>query len=204
MVRDGIGGYMQTILVDMTAGFRMPTIYYSQGDVGTQFAIDLYSRFGDSLPSSPTVTIEATKPSGLGYTVAATSVSGSKVIFTNTEIMTDEAGRFQAELKVISGSVTLFTANFYMQGEAKAHPDGTIDGQKGSILPQLTQLVNEVVAAADSIHDLSVNAVTLAYDAEATATYDETTNTITFGIPRGGELVASDPNSDGNIVITFQ
>lgn len=194
---------MQTIIVDTTPGFRQPTIYYSQGDIGTQFAIDLRSRFGDSMPASPTVAIQATKPSGFGYSVTATSVSGAVATFTMTETMTNEAGRYPAELKVEKSGVTFFTANFYMEGEASPHPDGTTDGDAESAIPVLTELVERIEDAAESIHDLSVEAETLDYDEDASASYDGTNNKITFGIPRGGALSVTDPNSDGNIVISF-
>lgn len=193
----------QTIQVDVTPGIFMPTLHYSQGDVGTQFVVDLSSRFGDTLPASSTITIQATKPSGFGFSVSATSISGSMVTFTTTAEMTDESGRFLAELKVVKDTVTFFTANFWMDGEATTHPDGTIDGQAGSAIPILTQLVERVEDAAESIHDLSVEAETLAYNEDASATYDGDTNKITFGIPRGGEMAVTDPDSDGNIVITF-
>lgn len=193
---------MQTIIVDTTPGFRQPTIYYSQGDIGTQFAIDLRSRFGDSMPASPTVTIQATKPSGFGYSVTATSVSGAVATFTMTETMTNEAGRYPAELKVEKSGVTFFTANFYMEGEASPHPDGTTDGDAESAIPVLTALVDRIEAAAESIHELTVDATTLSPGTAASATYDEETNNITFGIPRGAQLTAADDGS-GNITLTF-
>lgn len=135
---------MQRIIVDITPGFRMPTIYFSQGDVGTQFEIDLRSRFGNTLPASPTVTIQATKPSGFGFSVAATSVTNGVAVFTTTAEMTDEAGRFPAELKVVKDSVSLFSANFYMSGEATTHPEGTIDGSAEQIIPALTLLLRQI------------------------------------------------------------
>ena len=119
---------MQTITVDMTPGFRQPTIHYSQNDVGTTFAIDLRSRFGDTLPASPTVKIQATKPSGFGFSIEADSVVDSVATFTTVDTMTDEAGRFQAELQIIKDAVVIYTANFYMEGEANPHPTGTTDG----------------------------------------------------------------------------
>lgn len=176
---------MQTIIVDMTPGFRMPTIYYSQGDVGTQFAIDLRSRFGDSFPTGTTVTIQATKPSGFGFSVSADSTTGGLCVFTTTAEMTDEFGRFPAELKVTKTGLTLFTANFYMDGERNAHPEGTTDGQQEQVIPELTQLVERVEDAASSVLDMTVNATTLAAGSQATYSYDEDTNTATFGIPQG-------------------
>ena len=178
---------MQTIIVDMTPGFRMPTIYYSQGDVGTQFAIDLRSRFGDSFPTGTTVTIQATKPSGFGFSVAATSVTNGVATFTTTAEMTDEFGRFPAELKVTKTGLTLFSANFYMDGEENTHPDGTIDGQQETVIPELAQLVERVEDAASSVLDMTVEAETLAAGSDATYSYDEETNTATFGIPKGAD-----------------
>lgn len=168
---------MQTIIVDTTPGFRMPTVFFSQGDIGRTFSIDLQSRFGDSLPASPTVTIQATKPSGLGFSVASTSLSGSVATFTVTDTMTNEAGRFPAEIKVVKNSVTLYTANFYIECEASAHPEGTTDGDLDSISPKF----------------MSVTVTTLDPGDSATYTYDPATNTATFGIPKG------EPGDDGTL-----
>ena len=176
---------MQTITVDMTPGFRQPTIHYSQNDVGTTFAIDLRSRFGDTLPASPTVKIQATKPSGFGFSIEADSVVDSVATFTTVATMTDEAGRFLAELEVSDSGVVLYTANFYMEGEANPHPIGTTDGSQETIIPTLTLLVERVEAAASSVLDMTVNATTLAAGSQATYSYDEDTNTATFGIPQG-------------------
>lgn len=176
---------MQTITVDMTPGFRQPTIHYSQNDVGTTFAIDLRSRFGDTLPASPTVKIQATKPSGFGFSIEADSVVGSLATFTTVDTMTDEAGRFQAELQIIKDAVVIYTANFYMEGEANPHPIGTTDGSQETIIPTLTLLVERVEAAASSVLDMTVEAETLAAGSQATYSYDEDTNTATFGIPQG-------------------
>lgn len=176
---------MQTIIVDTTPGFRQPTIHYSQNDVGTTFAIDLRSRFGDTLPASPTVKIQATKPSGFGFSIEADSVVDSVATFTTVATMTDEAGRFPAELEVSDSGVVLYTANFYMEGEANPHPIGTTDGSQETIIPTLTLLVERVEAAAESVLDMTVNATTLAAGSQATYSYDENTNTATFGIPQG-------------------
>lgn len=161
----------QKIIVDTTPGFMMPTIYYSQGDIGRTFEIDLRSRFGDALPASPTITIRATKPSGLGFSVAATSISGTVATFTVTDTMSNEAGRFLAEIKVVKNSVTLFTANFYVECEASAHPEGTTDGDLDNILPKY----------------VSVTTTTLPAGSSATYSYDPATNTATFGIPKGAD-----------------
>jgi len=177
----------QKINVDMTPGFRQPTIYFSQGDVGTTFEINIVSRFGDSLPASPTVKIQATKPSGFGFDITADSVTGSVATFTTVETMTNEAGRFQAELEVSKSGVVLYTANFWMQGEERAHPDGTTDGDAETIIPQLTLLVDRAETAANMLLNCSAEATTLAAGNNATASYDPDTGKFSFGIPKGAD-----------------
>ena len=192
----------QTINVNTTPGQFMPTLYYSQGDIGREFEIVLASSDGWSIPAGATVTMVATKPSGFGFSVAGT-LTDNVASFTTTETMTNEHGRYPAEIRITSGTDVIGTANFYLSGEKDPHPEGTTDGDAESAIPILTVLVERIEAAAESIHDLSVEAETLDYDEDASASYDGTNNKLTFGIPRGGEMTVTDPNSDGNIIITF-
>lgn len=194
----------QTITVDITPDektiYRRPTLYFSQNDVGRAFNINIFSRDGTTLPASPTVKIQATKPSGLGFSVTATSLTSGVAAFTSTAGMTDEYGKFPAEVTISKSGVVYGTANFNICVEKNPHPDGTTDGQAEEVIPELTELVERIEDAAESIHDLNVEATTLSPNTPATATYDDETNTITFGIPRGAQLTATD---DGNGVITL-
>lgn len=192
----------QTINVNLTPGLFMPTIYYSQGDVGREIKVNIATSDGTEIPSGATATFEAVKPSGLGFSETVT-LSDSVVTITTTETMTNEYGRVPAQIRLTASGVDIGTASFWWDGERKAHPDGTIDGDSESLIPTLTLLVERIEAAAESIHDLSVEATTLDYNESATAVYDDQNNKITFGIPRGGEFAAADPNSDGNIILTF-
>ena len=182
----------QTIGVNITPQSFQPTLHYSQGDVGRVFVVNVTDY---DIPTGATVTCVATKPSGMGFTVSGT-VSGNSVTFTSTAEMTDEWGRFPAEIRIASGSILLGTANFLMIGEKDPHPASTIDGTQEELIPQLTLLVNRVEAAAESVHDLTVSATTLTAGSDATATYDSTNNSITFGIPRGadGDVTRSEFN----------
>lgn len=172
---------MQNINVNIVPDSYPQTIRYSQGDVGREFKINVV---GFTIPTGATVKIQATKPSGFGFSVAGT-VDGNAVSFTTTAIMTDEAGRFPAELEITKDSVVIGTANFIMWGEANPHPEGTTDGQQGTIIPELTLLVERVEAAASSILDMEVVANTLPAGSQATYSYDEDLNKATFGIPQG-------------------
>lgn len=191
----------QTINIDLTPGLFMPTISYSQGDIGREIKINIQSSDGTEIPAGATVKMQATKPSGLGFSVSGT-LTGNVATFVTTETMTNEWGRMPAELVLESGGVKIGTANFYWQGEKNPHPDGTTDGDSESLVPILTLLVERIEDAADSIHDLSVSATTLAPNTPATATYDDANNEIEFGIPRGAMLMAAD-DGDGNITLSF-
>lgn len=191
----------QTMNVNITPWKPRQTLYYSQGDIGREIAINVRSLDGYEIPAGATVECVGTKPSGFGFTVAGT-ISGNTVTIVTTEEMTDEYGRFQAELRIKKDNTDIGTANFWMQGEPSPHPDGTIDGQGESIVPEMTLLVERVEAAVNSMHELSVEAVTQNYGTDATATYDDELNKITFGIPRGNLVTYTDPQTDGNIVIT--
>lgn len=174
----------QNINVDITPSLFQPILTYSQGDVGRQFTINVVSKDGYSIPSGATAVIQATKPSGFGFSVDGT-VSGNTVSFSTTAEMTDEWGRFPAELKISSGATVLFSANFLMVGEKNTHPEGTIDGSRGTIIPELTLLVERVETAASNILDMNVVANTLPAGSSATYEYDEETNTASFGVPQG-------------------
>ena len=166
----------QTIDVNMTPGLLMPTIYYSQGDIGREFKINISSSDGTAIPAGATVKMQATKPSGLGFSVSGT-LSNGVATFTTTETMTNEAGRVPAELVLEANGDRIGTANFYWQGEKDPHPQGTVDGDLDDVLPKY----------------MTVTVTSLAPNDAPTYTYDPATNNANFGIPRGvdGELTSN-------------
>ena len=174
----------QTINVDVTPSLFQPTLYYHQGDIGREFAINISTKDGYSIPSGATVKIEATKPSGFGFSVTG-SISNNVVTFVSTEGMTDEFGRFPAQLEITSGNTVIYTANFLMVGEKNTHPDSTVDGSQEDVIPQLTLLVERVENAAAAVLDTTTEVTTLPAGSQATYSFDEETNTATFGIPQG-------------------
>ena len=174
----------QTINVDVTPSLFQPTLYYHQGDVGRQFAINISTKDGYEIPSGATVKIEATKPSGFGFSVEGT-LSGNTVTFVSTEGMTDEWGRFPAQLEITSGNTVIYTANFLMVGEKDTHPASTVDGSQEDVIPQLTLLVERVENAAAAVLDTTTVVETLPAGSQATYSFDEESNTATFGIPQG-------------------
>lgn len=174
----------QKINVDTTPGLLMPTLYYSQGDIGRVFEINLSSKDGFTIPAGATVKMVATKPSGFGFEVTGT-LTGSVASFTTTETMTNEAGRYPAEIRIESSGDVIGTANFMLSGEINPHPDGTVDGDAEEIIPELTLLVERAETAAELLIDCSATAVTLAAGSDATASYSD--GVFEFGIPKGAD-----------------
>lgn len=160
----------QTIDVNMTPGLFMPTIFYSQGDIGREFKINITTSDGTAIPAGATVKMQATKPSGLGFSVAGT-LSGNVATFVTTETMTNEAGRVPAELVLEANGDRIGTANFYWQGEKDPHPQGTVDGDLDDVMPKY----------------MTVTVTSLAPNTTPTYNYDPSTNTANFGIPRGAD-----------------
>lgn len=104
------------------------TVSVSQDDVGREIAVDLYLDGTAYTPTTgTTITMQGTKPSGLGYTITGTA-DGSTVTFLTTLEMTQEAGRFASEIVLTNGSTVIGTANFALYVEKNPHPSGTTDG----------------------------------------------------------------------------
>lgn len=176
---------MENTLLNLVPASYLPEVHLSQYDVGRELKFTLKDGSSDyTVPSGAVVTVKATKPSGLGFVVNATA-EGSVVTLSNTETMTNENGRFPAELSITQGSTVIGTSNFIFNIERSPHPEGTIDGDTGSLLPELTLLVERVESAASSVLDMQVVANTLPAGSQATYSYDESLNKATFGIPQG-------------------
>lgn len=175
----------QSVNVNMVPGFFSPSLNMSQYDVGRTFVINLVDSNGSySIPAGATVKLEGTKPSGFGFSLTGT-VSGNAVSFTTTETVTAEAGIIPCEVSVTSSGTVLGSTNLNLYIEASPHPEGTIDGDAETIIPTLTLLVERVEAAADSVLNRQTVTNTLPAGSQASYSFDEDTNTQTFGIPQG-------------------
>ena len=132
------------------------TVSVSQDDVGREIAVDLYLDGTAYTPTTgTTITMQGTKPSGLGYTITGTA-SGSTVTFLSTLEMTQEAGRFASEVVLTNGNTVIGTANFALYVEKNPHPENTIDGT-GETMQNLTvrmDALEDDVAALESATDV--------------------------------------------------
>ena len=129
----------QNINVDLIPKFAVyGNLYFSQYDVGREAIINLVNESTEyEIPSGATVTLVATKPSGLGFTQNCT-FEGNQITVVCTAEMTDEAGHFPCELRISNGSLLLGTANFTFNVERSPHPEGTTDGTADSVISQIT------------------------------------------------------------------
>ena len=175
----------QTKNVNMTPNDTLPRLHLSQYDVGRELSFSLCDgAVTYSVPTGATVKLMGTKPSGFGF-VETCTVSGSTASISTTSDMTDEWGAVACELVVEKSGIRLGSTNLLLVIEKSPHPEGTTDGSQETVIPTLTLLVERVEAAASSVLDMEVVAETLPAGSDATYSYDEETNTATFGIPRG-------------------
>ena len=181
----------QTINVNMTPNLFQPALYWSQGDIGREVRINLVSNDGDSIPSGATVTMQATKPSGLGFTCAGT-LADNVATFETTDVMTDEYGRYPAEIKVVSGGDTIFSANFIIVSEKNTHPEGTTDGSAETLIPELTLLIERAENAAQTAVD------------DAIAAADTKVNEILDNLPQEVSDLKSDSDKIKAVTVTVE
>lgn len=175
----------QNVNVNLTPGGYPKEFHVSQYDMGRQLVAKVVDSTGDySIPSGATVVLVGTKPSGFGFSLNGT-VSGSTVTFSTTATVTAEYGRIPCEIRITSGDTVLGTANLMLIVEESPHQEGVIDGNSETVIPELTILVERVEAAASNVLDMQVEADTLPAGSSATYSYNEETNTATFGIPQG-------------------
>lgn len=146
----------QTTNLNMIPQRNVRNLYFSQNDVGRVATVNLVD--GEtpySIPIGATVKIQATKPSGLGFSETCT-FSGSTVTVTSTATMTDEAGIFPCEIQVTSGGTILGSANFNFFVERNPHPNGTTDGTAESILNDITVAYNHAMDQIENAGGLTV------------------------------------------------
>ena len=104
--------------LDILPGGILPVIHCSQGDIGRQFQINLYS---DGAPyvldGTEELTLDGHKEDGNIFTYSLDSVTGSTITISTEEQMTACAGNTICEIRIFKGTTRLGTCNFIMQVE---------------------------------------------------------------------------------------
>lgn len=125
---------------------QISCLYFSQNDVGRTATINLIDadRQPYSIPVGSTVKIQATKPSGLGFSESC-SFSDNVVTVISTATMTAEMGRFPCEIKITHNSDIIGSADFMFCVEKNPHPDDITDGTAASVLNDITVAFNDAM-----------------------------------------------------------
>lgn len=162
----------QNMNLSMTPYTQAGAFVCSQYDVGRECQITLVDDSGNyTIPTGATITVMATKPSGLGFTETCTW-TGSTVTFSTTDTMTNEFGRFPAELRITQGDTILGTTNFYFKVEKSPHPNDVIDDDviiRQNLVTRVTTLEGQMATVQSDITDVKADIGDLA-DLETTDT----------------------------------
>lgn len=160
--------------IDMCPGRVPVVIHVSQYDDDFSLIFEPYSSAGEfTLQASTTAEIRGTKTDGTGYSASAT-VSDGKVTVTGHQQMTAVSGKQIFELTLKKNNKELNTANFILDVEPAALDRNTIVSESKIMeLLDVTDEADEIMAAAELVQ--------------------ETLSTLGF----------TDPNNDGNIIITM-
>lgn len=137
----------QIVTVNLVPGLSAPAVVkVSQYDVGRPLTIRVFDGTGAaSFGASVTATIVGTKPSGLGFSVSGTLV-GNTVTLNTTLAMTQERGKFPAEIRFTQTGEDIGTANFILAVEPSPHPEGTTDGTQETMANLETRLQGQIDA----------------------------------------------------------
>ena len=174
---------MQDTLLNLIPGACSPEVHLSQYDKGRVVPFKLADgKSAYNVPAGSAIVVKATKPSGLGFIVPV-SFEGDTATMTITETMSNEYGRFPAELSITNGGTLIGTANFVLNVEKSPHPEGTTDGDAETLIPELTLLVNEIRESNAKVESMTASASPLPTGSNPTAEYDAENNNLAFGIP---------------------
>ena len=162
--------------LNMVSGGVPLVIHLSQYDDNFTLIFNLYSSLGTFvIESGTTAEVRGTKTDGTGYSASATiDISNKRVTVTGNQQMTAVAGRNIFELTLWKSNKELNTVNFILDVEPAALDRNTIVSESQIMeLLDVTDRADDIIAAAQAVEDALAS------------------------------LGFSDPNDDGNIIITM-
>jgi hypothetical protein len=92
----------QVVTVNLVPGLSAPAVVrVSQYDYGRPIVFNILDGTqAATIDSSATITVVGTKPSGLGFSETALTISGGAVTLNTTLAMTQESGLIPAEIRI--------------------------------------------------------------------------------------------------------
>jgi len=194
----------QELNVNIVPQSYLPEIRVSENDNTLRaIKVNIVNEDGSpyEIPAGTTATFAGTKPSGLGFTAACT-IEESAVSFAVSDTMSNEVGRFPAEIRFMDGEDRIGTCNVLMRVEPNPHPDDTTDGDREPLVNEITALLQQITEQADRVEEYSgkvLNMTVTAHESdEATVTKTEgDVVNLDFGLPRGPQGPQGIPGEDG-------
>lgn len=147
----------QVVTVNLVPGLSAPAVVrVSQYDYGRPIVFNILDGTqAATIDPSATITVVGTKPSGLGFSETALTISGGAVTLNTTLAMTQESGLIPAEIRIEKqGSGNVGTANFILAVEKTPHAEGTTDGTQESMQNLEARLQSEIDGLDDRIEAL--------------------------------------------------
>lgn len=146
----------QVVTVNLVPGLSAPAVVrVSQYDYGRPIVFNILDGTqAATIDSSATITVVGTKPSGLGFSETALTISGGAVTLNTTLAMTQESGMIPAEIRFTQGTTDIGTANFILAVEKTPHAEGTTDGTQETMQNLEARLQTEIDGLDDRIEAL--------------------------------------------------
>lgn len=155
--------------LDILPGGILPVIHCSQGDIGRQFQINLYS---DNAPyvldGTEELTLDGHKEDGNIFTYSLPTTTGSTITILTEEQMTACAGNVVCEIRISKGTMRIGTCNFIMQVE-EGPSSGTLSESALQALDEIRAELQEAVTDAQSAAENASNSASAASDYADTA-----------------------------------
>lgn len=150
--------------LDILPGGILPVIHCSQGDIGREFQINLYS---DNAPyvldGTEELTLDGHKEDGNIFTYSLPSTTGSIIVISTEEQMTACAGNTICEIRISKGNTRIGTCNFIMQVE-EGPSNGNLSDSALQALDEIRAEVQEAVTDAQAAAENASNYADAASD----------------------------------------
>lgn len=147
----------KTNLNILPTGGVLPIVHCSQGDIGRQFQINLYS---DGVPyildGTEELTIDGHKDDNNIFSYSLDPVTGSTITISTEEQMTACAGNVVCEIRIYKGDTRLGTCNFIIQveeGPSNGIPSASTLQALDEIRAELQEAVEDAEAASEAASD---------------------------------------------------
>ena len=166
--------------LDILPGGILPVIHCSQGDIGRQFQINLYS---DNAPyvldGSEELTLDGHKEDGNIFTYSLDPVTGSTITISTEEQMTACAGNTICEIRIFKGTTRIGTCNFILQveeGVSNGTPSESTLQALDEIRAEVQEAVEDAQTAAEDASDYANTAKSWAVGPNGSGTGSDTNN----------------------------